>query len=131
MDKVEQNLVDAATRARESAYAPYSGYAVGAAALDADGRVFIGVNVENASYPVTICAERSAIAAMVGAGSRQLSKMAVATRDGALPCGLCLQTMLEFSPNPIDVFILAVDSSGSVVSRTLAGLLPFGFRLRP
>lgn len=98
--------------------------------MDADGRVFVGVNVENASYPVTICAERSAIAAMVSAGARHLSKLAVSTEDGGPPCGLCLQTMLEFSDDPALVQILRVDAAGVVVARTLSDLLPHGFRLR-
>lgn len=87
-----------AEKAAARAYAPYSGYCVGAAALAESGRTYQGVNVENASYPAGLCAERAALAAMVTAGDRSLRAVAVAAGGGAdcLPCGLCLQALAEF-----------------------------------
>ncbi len=92
-------LLDAACAARRHAYAPYSGFPVGAALLAEDGRVFAGCNVENAAYPVGTCAEAGAIAAMVAGGSRRFAAMLVVA-DGpevVAPCGACRQRMVEFA----------------------------------
>ena len=94
-EKQAQTLVAQAIGARRRAYAPYSNYFVGAAVLAEDGTVILGCNVENASYPATICAERVALTAAVAQGKRPLKAIAVATRDGGSPCGICRQVMAE------------------------------------
>src|SRR5688500_2323070 len=96
-DKVQ--LIQAALAARMHAYATYSVFAVGAAILAANGRTFTGCNVENASYGLSICAERSAVFAAVAAGQRQFELLAVASPGGATPCGACRQVLAEFAPN--------------------------------
>ncbi len=120
-----QELVAAAETAREHAYAPYSGFLVGAAVLDDQGRVFAGANVENASYGLTICAERSAIILAVSAGVRRLKEMVVVTSvdPPSAPCGACRQVMLEFGPD------MRVTAVGPVGQRTwtMVNLLPDAF----
>ena len=125
-----KDLVRAAATAREQAYAPYSGYLVGAAAQSADGRVWTGANVENVSYPVGLCAERAALAKMVNDGITELAALAVVTRDGGTPCGMCLQFMLEFAKDPgaVKVVVAGLDS-GQELHYTLADLLPHGFTI--
>jgi cytidine deaminase len=122
------DLVSDATKARESAYAPYSGYAVGAATQSSDGRIWTGANVENVSYPVGMCAERAAMAKMVNDGATELTALAVATQDGGTPCGMCLQFMLEFAQKPSEVRIFVAYGMGQVVNYTLEQLIPHGFR---
>ena len=120
-----EGLVEAARAVREHAYAPYSGFAVGAALL-AEGRVFTGVNVENASYPISVCAERNAVAAMGAAGERRVDAVAVVT-DGATPtppCGGCRQCLWEFGPEAV---VLAVTLKGERARWPLAELLPHAF----
>jgi cytidine deaminase len=103
-------LVEAARAARTRAYAPYSEFAVGAAALGGD-RIFTGGNVENASFPVSVCAERNAVAAMLDGGQQRLDAVAIVTDAAAPapPCGACRQVLWEFGPNAL------------VVSETLGG----------
>ncbi len=121
----------AAVTVMARAYAPYSKFPVGAAALVDDGRVVVGCNVENASYGATICAERGAIMQMVAAGETDPIACAVVTRDGGSPCGICRQVLSEFA---VDMPIVLVDlassegESGKVVQ--LADLLPLAFRLK-
>ncbi len=124
-----RRLVATARQARTHAYAPYSRFAVGAAVLTADGRVFSGCNVENASFGLTICAERNAVAAAINAGQRPLA-VAVVTDDGAVPpCGACRQVLAEFSPAmPV---VLAAAEGEAVSVRTLDELLPALFRFPP
>ncbi len=117
-------LVQAAAKARENAYAPYSHYQVGAAVLTADGRVFTGCNVENAVYPLGLCAERVAIFKAVSEGHRDFAALAVITDNGGSPCGSCRQVMHEFAPEMI-VFI--ADEAGRVRRTTVAELLPDSF----
>jgi cytidine deaminase len=107
-----EDLVKAATSAREFAYAPYSKFSVGAAILTRSGKVFTGCNVENASLGLTICAERSAIAAAIAAGSQDLDVVVVVadSEKPALPCGACRQVLAEFNPTL------------KVISATLAGV---------
>ena len=125
----EQALVQAARAVRAHAYAPYSGYAVGAAVLTDDGRMFAGCNVENASYGLSVCAERVAVFSAIAAGARRLVAAAVCTPDGGTPCGACRQVLLEFAKSP-ESFIVWVVSPDRVIARyTLAELLPHGFRL--
>jgi len=120
-----EGLVEAARAVREQAYAPYSGFAVGAALL-AGGRVFTGVNVENASYPISVCAERNAVAAMVAAGGRRVDAVAVVT-DAATPtppCGGCRQCLWEFGPEAV---VIAHTLKGDRARWALADLLPHAF----
>jgi cytidine deaminase len=120
-------LEQAAMAAREEAYAPYSHYRVGAAVRTASGAIFTGANVENASYGLTICAERVAVAKAITAGERELTAVAVAT-DGdppAAPCGMCRQTLVEFTAD-MDVYL--VGRGGTRRQSTLAQLLPMAFR---
>ena len=123
----DDELVRAALDARARAYAPYSGYAVGAALRARDGRVFTGANVENASYGLSVCAERSAVVQAVAAGARELDALAVATTSSppAAPCGMCRQTLAEFAR---DLPIALANDRGEVVHVTLAELLPRAFR---
>ena len=124
-DELTAGLVDAAIRAQREAYAPYSKYAVGAALLTASGEIFIGVNVENAVFPLTMCAERSAIFSAVSTGHRKFQAIAVATRDGGTPCGSCRQVMAEFG---LEMEGIIADTSGNVrMITTVAELLPGAF----
>jgi cytidine deaminase len=134
-----QRLIDLAVTAREQAYAPYSGYRVGAAIECASGKVFAGCNVENASYGATLCAERNAIAQMVAAGERDPVACAVVT-EGAVPgspCGICRQVLFEFANDmPVALVGLTPKPSGTGAPQrtrqdtTLAALLPLGFRFK-
>jgi cytidine deaminase len=131
LSPAEQALAQAARAARAHAYAPYSGYAVGAAVLTDDGRVFAGCNVENASYGLSVCAERVAVFRAIAAGARRLVAAAVCTPDGGTPCGACRQVLLEFADAP-ESFAVWVVSLDRVIARyTLADLIPHGFRLAP
>lgn len=120
-------LVEAAIEARARAYAPYSGYRVGAALLTVDGQIVSGCNVENASYPVGLCAERSALAAAVSAGHRRFAAIVVATAGDrpAPPCGMCRQALTEFEPS---LPVLGVTPEGVRVLWNLSELLPGAFR---
>ena len=118
-------LLEAAAAARANAYAPYSRYAVGAALLADDGRIYSGVNVENASYGLTVCAERNAVAAMVVSGPRRILAMAVCTANGGSPCGACRQVLREFAALEAPVYLGAAD--GQVHDTTLGALLPRSF----
>ena len=122
-------LVAAATRAREAAYAPYSRFAVGAAVLTADGRLFVGCNVENRSFGLTLCAERAAVAAALAAGTRELAAVAVVADADPLapPCGLCRETLAEFAGPELPILLAAPD--GRRRERRLGELFPDPFRL--
>ena len=122
-DDLERLALDARSRA----YAPYSGFAVGAALRARDGRVFTGANVENASYGLSVCAERTAVFTAVAAGAREFVELAVATRSSppAAPCGLCRQALAEFA---LDLPIVLVNEAGERTRVTLAELLPHAFR---
>lgn len=124
----DDDLIGRASAARARSYSPYSNYQVGAALL-ADGDVFDGANVENASYGLSICAERNAIARAVLEGSRTIECIAVVTESSppAAPCGMCLQTMAEFAPDPKALRVLLANPRGERREHTLAQLLPFGF----
>jgi cytidine deaminase len=121
-------LIAAALKARTLAYAPYSNYAVGAAVSSADGRIWIGANIENVSYGLSLCAERAAIAKMVNDGVTVLAAVAVVTRDGGTPCGMCLQTMLEFAPDPSNIRVTCTSEAGERQEFLLEELIPHGFR---
>ena len=98
---LDQELLDAARLVAENAYAPASGFQVGAALLAVDGRIFVGCNVENASFGLTICAERGAVCRAVAEGAREFSKIAIWTPSDppGSPCGACRQVLAEFGPN--------------------------------
>jgi cytidine deaminase len=123
-----RDLIDAAMKARLRAHAPYSNFQVGAALLAGDGGVQRGCNVENASYPAGICAERTAIAAAVAAGQRRFVAIAVAGPDGVAitPCGICRQVLSEFSPDG-QLRVIARDASGAIRATPIAALLPGAF----
>ena len=124
----EDELKDAARAAQVVAYAPYSKFHVGAA-VRAGGKIFVGCNVENASYGLCICAERNAISAAVIAGQRELQACVVITDASppSAPCGMCRQTLREFSPDPTKVRVTAINRQGEQRSWTVAQLLPDGF----
>lgn len=121
-------LAQRAMAARAGAYAPYSKFAVGAA-VQMGGHTFEGANVENASYPLSVCAERNAIAAAVNSGARGLEAVAVCTDTSppSSPCGGCRQVLLEFAADPAKVTVVAVNLAGEQRSWTLAQLIPDGF----
>ena len=120
-----QELIEAALNVRRWAYAPYSHYAVGAALLTDSGKIYDGVNIENAAYPSGVCAERVAVFKAVSEGEHDFTAIAVATNNGGTPCGSCRQVLAEFG---LDTLILVVDSSGSVTQETtVAALLPGAF----
>jgi cytidine deaminase len=118
-------LVDAARAVRERAYAPYSGFKVGAALETDSGRLFTGVNVENASYGATICAERAAVFAMIAAGERGVARVAVYAEgpELSMPCGMCRQVLVEHGKN---AEVVVADKSRSKTT-TLGALLPEPF----
>ncbi len=118
-------LVAQAIAAQQRAYAPYSSYPVGAAVMGDDGRIYTGCNVENAVYPLTVCAERVAITKAISEGAQHILAVAVATANGGTPCGACRQVMREFGEPEMPVFIAQLD--GSYRQRTLEALLPEGF----
>lgn len=122
----ERELIDKAVEAKGKAYAPYSGFKVGAALLSRDGRVFTGCNVENASYGLTVCAERVALFKAVSEGAREFEAIAIACGKGpCAPCGACRQVLFEFAP---DLTVIMTDAEGKEVRVTrLSELLPEGF----
>lgn len=120
----DQQLFALAQEARKGAYAPYSHYSVGAALLTASGQVFTGCNVENAVYPLCLCAERTAVVKAVSEGQREFAAIAIATRNGGSPCGACRQVLREFAPH---LRVLLVDESNHVREFTLGQLLPESF----
>lgn len=129
-DALRERLVTSAREARRTAYAPYSGYAVGAAVWSEDGRLFTGVNVENASYGLSICAERVAVFRAVSEGARRIQAVAVVTRDGGAPCGACRQVLAEFADEDTLVWC-ASDESAEIREYRLGDLLPSAFHLLP
>jgi cytidine deaminase len=124
-DDERMKLIEAAAAARQWAYAPYSHYPVGAALLTASGRIYDGVNIENAAYPTTICAERVAIFKAVSEGERTFTALAVVTANAGPPCGSCRQVLAEFG---LDTVVLIADTEGCLAQEcTIADLLPAAF----
>ena len=117
-------LIRQAAAVRQRAYAPYSGYNVGAALLTASGRTYAGCNVENAVYPLSMCAERAAVFEAVCAGEREFEAIAVVTENGGAPCGSCRQVLREFGE---ETLVLIVDIDGNYRETTVAELLPDSF----
>ena len=121
----EDTLVQAAIAVRNQAYAPYSNFRVGAALVTPEGKLFVGCNVENASYGLAICAERAAICAAVAAGQQQFAGLAVASSGGVTPCGACRQVLVEFGDMP--VLLVDVDELPTLHRYQLSDLLPNSF----
>ncbi len=125
-----QTMLAAAREAAEKAYVPYSGFRVGAAVLTAEGEVFSGCNVENASYSLTICAERSALFHAIGAGHRGITAIVIFAESDrpAPPCGACRQVMAELAP---EAKVFSFSASGACLQTSVPELLPFPFSLDP
>lgn len=121
-------LLSRALAARERAYAPYSHYHVGAAILTEGGELVSGCNIENAVYPLGLCAERVAVFKAVSEGAQRVLAVAVATENGGSPCGACRQVLREFGDE--DMVILLTDAQGQVRETTLGALLPESFTVR-
>ena len=131
-ESLKEELIRKAIEQQKEAYAPYSRYFVGAAVMTGSGTVYTGANIENASYPAGICAERNAIFHAAACGERKITAIAsVAGRDGvnteyASPCGICRQVMREFC-NPKEMTVLLAKSPEDYIEKTLDELLPLGF----
>ena len=128
-----ETLLAAAAEAGSKAYCPYSDFRVGAALLTEEGEIFVGCNVENASYGLTMCAERTAVGAAVSAGNRTFSALAIVS-DGKsdampYPCGACRQVLVEFCDATLPVYVARAGRLDAAESLTLGDLLPHAFRL--
>lgn len=121
---MKQKLIEAAQSARDRAYAAYSNFHVGAAVQTESGKIFPGCNVENASYSLTICAERTALFSAIAAGERNFTHLVVATDKGVSPCGSCRQVIWELCG---DIPITMVDEKGTCTETRSSDLLPFAF----
>jgi cytidine deaminase len=125
-DDMRQRLIGLAIDNMKYAYVPYSNYPVSAALLTQSGEIYTGVNIENAAYPVTICAERVAIFKAVSDGEKDFSAMAVVTNNGGTPCGSCRQVLAEFG---LDTIVIVADKNGKVIlEQSVAQLLPGAFQ---
>jgi cytidine deaminase len=121
----KRSLIDLANEARKRAYVPYSHYPVGAALRTKSGRIYTGVNVENAAYPQTMCAERVAVFKAVSDGEKEFDAVSVVTDNGGSPCGGCRQVLAEFG---LDTIVLMADKDGRLVKEATVGeLLPEAF----
>lgn len=130
----ERRLLDAAREASSRAYAPYSRFPVGAALEAEDGRLFTGCNVENASFGLTVCAERAAVFQAVAAGCRRFIRIAIVAGTGdqpAPPCGACRQVLAEFAAPSLECLLATLDRPDRFLRYTLADLLPNPFSLKP
>jgi homotetrameric cytidine deaminase len=125
------SLLRAAADAAARAHCPYSGFRVGAAVLSADGRVYAACNVENASYGLTICAERAAVFRAVAEGARSFKAVAVVADAGMIPwpCGACCQVLAEFCADDVPVYAARLSDLDAPLSARLGDLLPRAFRL--
>ena len=124
----DKDLIKQASKAMKKAYAPYSKFKVGAALLTDKGKVYTGCNIENASYGLTVCAERAAIFKAISEGERKFKSIVIVINSTkvAMPCGACLQVMAEFAPK---LKIVLSDKKGRHISRKLTDLLPEVFKL--
>jgi len=125
-EAARNSLTTAAANVRTRAHAPYSKFQVGAAVLTANGEIFAGCNVENASYGLTICAERVAVGTAVAAGHKKIVAVAVVSSGGHSPCGACRQVLSEFGP-AMEVILIDADDPTRTRATTLADLLPEQF----
>jgi cytidine deaminase len=124
-DEMRKKLIEEAVGVRHWAYAPYSQYRVGAALLASSGKIYLGVNVENAAYPTSMCAERTACFRAITEGERQFTAIVVATENGGMPCGACRQVLSEFG---LDLVVIIADKEGKILKETsLKDLLPGAF----
>lgn len=126
----DEELLRAAANARRNAHVPYSRFAVGAAALAGSGKVYTGVNIENASYGLTVCAERVAVWKAVSEGEREIVALAVVTANSVTPCGACRQVLAEFAPKIgglEGLRMIVADAQGHFRVYTLHDLLPEAF----
>lgn len=123
-----KNLIEKAIDARKNSYSPYSQFAVGAALEAEDGTVYTGCNVENASYGLTVCAERTALVKAVSQGAKKFKRLAIVTDTAEIvtPCGMCRQMLIEFSP---ELEIILANTEGKKESVILSALLPKAFKL--
>ena len=121
----DRELVQAAVKAMEKSYSPYSGFPVGAAIRGTDGRVFTGCNIENVSFGLTNCAERTAVFKAVSEGTRSFDAIAIAANQTPWPCGACRQVLAEFAP----AIRILLCSNGQVIEKNLSELLPFSIEL--
>ncbi len=125
-NKEKKLLIDLANEARRQAYVPYSNYRVGSALRTKTGKVYTGVNVENAAYPTTMCAERIAIFKAVSDGELEFEVISVVTDNGGSPCGSCRQVLAEFG---LDTIVLIANGKGELIKETTVGeLLPEAFQ---
>ncbi|MGB9802837.1 cytidine deaminase [Desulfofundulus sp.] len=124
-----EKLINTARASRERAYAPYSGFRVGAAILTSEGRLYTGCNIENASYGLTVCAERVALFKAVSNGERRFAALAVISdgEDYCIPCGACRQVLAEFGS---EIQVYMCNHRGDYIVKTLAELLPMTFKLK-
>ena len=124
MNAHDEELVQAAKAVRARSYSPYSGFAVGAALRGKSDRIYTGTNVENASYPLTVCAERAAVFKAVSEGEREFDSIAVVTSTGAAPCGACRQVLAEFG---LDIRVVVANLNKRRKVYSISELLPYGF----
>lgn len=123
--KKMKNLIEEGNKIRKNAYVPYSKYPVGAALLGKSGKIYTGANIENAAYPVTMCAERVALFKAVSEGEREFEAISVVTNNGGSPCGSCRQVLAEFG---LDMIVYIADGEGNLKQETtVRDLLPESF----
>ena len=122
----KKDLLDLAKRASLMAYAPYSNFPVGAALISKTGKFFTGCNVENASYGLSLCAERNALASMINSGEKTFYAIAIFAQKSSncYPCGACRQWLYEFAP---DAMVITEDLNGEIVTSSVKSLIPFAF----
>lgn len=124
-DEKVKELIQIAQEIRNNAYAPYSDYKVGSALLTKSGKIYTGVNIENAAYPLSVCAERTAMFKAISEGERDFDMIVIATKNGGSPCGACRQVMIEFAP---EMIVISTDDLGNISMRaTVNEILPGAF----
>jgi cytidine deaminase len=130
-ESIKSELLEQALQAQENAYCPYSNFPVGAAVLTADGKIFSGCNVENASYGLTVCAERSAVFSAIGSGATKIVAIALITNTDPprRPCGACRQVIAEFSDAANPTVIISKGKTSEIITETIDELLPETFAL--